>query len=56
MSTAAHDTQRDLYFLMMNQDAAPFHTTFFDSLPRTVVKKEETDLNLFPFLGSGGRD
>lgn len=33
----------------------PFHTTFFDSLPHTMVKKEETDLNLFSFLGRAGQ-
>lgn len=40
----------------MNQDAPPSHTTCFDSLPHSVVKKEEMDLNLFPFLGREGRD
>ena len=26
------------------------------TLPHSVVKKEEMDLNLFPFLGREGRD
>lgn len=41
---------------MMNQDAPPSYTTFFDSLPRTVVNKEEMDLNLFPWEGRAGVD
>lgn len=56
LDTTSEDTQRDLYFLLMNQDAPPFHPTFFDSLPRAMVKKEDMDLSLFPFLGREGRD